>query len=119
MEPDSGFVQATYFYVGVFLPASVLIPLSIGAARRVYAQRELRPIFIYLLVSGATNILAKLIGSANLNNLPLLHIYTIIEFLLIVAYYDTILADKLVRRLLRFVALAFPVAAILNFVLLP
>ncbi|MCB2379466.1 hypothetical protein LGH70_17850 [Hymenobacter sp. BT635] len=117
MAPESGFVQASYFYVGIFLPASVLIPLSIGAYRRVYAQPELRAVFLYLLVAGATNILAKLLGEARLNNLPLLHIYTIVEFLLLLSYYGKILRHPVLGRALGWLSIAFPVAAVLNFLL--
>lgn len=112
------FIRVGHLYVGVFLPASVLIPLSIGAYQRVYAQPGLRPVFIYLVVSGVTNVLAKLIGSAHLNNLPLLHIYTIVEFLLLLGYYHTLLARKIRLGPIRFMFLAFPVGAVLNFLLL-
>ncbi|TGE24138.1 hypothetical protein E5K00_02685 [Hymenobacter aquaticus] len=118
MNVKIDFIRVSYFYVGVLVPVSVLIPLLIGALRRVYEQPGLRPIFVYLIVSGVTNMLAKLLGAAHLNNLPLLHIYTIVEFLLLLAYYRHSLAGKLPVGLVWGLGLAFPVVAVLNFLLL-
>jgi hypothetical protein len=118
MRPSAEFIQASYFYVGVVLPASVLLPLGIGAYKRVYAQPALRIIFAYLLVSGSTNILASTLAAAHRNNLPLLHIYTIIELLLILAYYDKVLTGKPIKKVIRLLGLGFAGGAVLNFLLL-
>ncbi|GAA3932435.1 hypothetical protein [Hymenobacter algoricola] len=118
MSPSADFIRISNFYVGVFLPASVALPLSIGVYKRVYAQPGLQLVFTYLVVSGVANILASLIAQAHRNNLPLLHIYTIIELLLILAYYDRILTERPLHQLIHVLGVGFSIAAILNFLLL-
>ncbi|TGE28368.1 hypothetical protein [Hymenobacter metallicola] len=100
------------------LPASVLIPLGVGAYTRAYAQPGLQSIYLYLVVGGITNVVARAVGAAHLNNLPLLHIYTILELLLLLRYYRTLVRGKYVVLGIQALYWLFPVLAVLNFLLL-
>lgn len=103
------------FYVGVILPASVIIPLSVGAYTRAYAQRGLQSIYLYLVVGGITNVVARAVGAAHLNNLPLLHIYTILELLLVLRYFRSLARGKYVSLGIQLLYVVFPLLAVLNF----
>ncbi|MBB2144298.1 hypothetical protein GM921_02260 [Pedobacter sp. LMG 31464] len=53
-----------------------------------------------------------------MRNLPLLHLYTIVEAVFILSYFRTLFTDALIKKVLLFILILFPVLCILNFTFL-
>lgn len=107
--------SASLTFMGLIVPASVLIPISIALIKYKWTDRVLLLIFYYLLLDGAVNLIAVVLSDYQINNLPLLHIYTILEFLLLSFFYIKILKDPLARNIIKFLMLIFPVLCVINF----
>jgi len=92
-----------------------IVPALIIAFRK-YSKLspELKVITYYLVLSALTEILAALLAAVNKNNLPLLHIYTILQFVLIARFYGIVLAGFVPRNLIRYSAYFFIIFSILN-----
>lgn len=61
-----------------------------------------------MMAAAATELLSYIMWKQRRNNLPLLHIYTIIEYLLLLKFYYSILKDFLPRALFIIIAVAPP-----------
>jgi hypothetical protein len=107
--------SVNYIYTAVIVPTGVLIPIGIAAYQRKYINKALRIIWYYLLLDGAANILASTLAEFNIHNLPVLHIYTIIEFLMLSYFYLLVLNDKTTRVIIKCLMVLFPVFCIVNF----
>lgn len=105
-----------HVYVTVVVPAAVLIPLGIGLIRKSYKNKELKIIFFYLIFAGVTLIAERLLGIRHINNLPLLHFYTLVEFLFVLRFFRLVLNDLLVSRFIRILMYVFPIFGIVNFI---
>ena len=106
----------TVLYTGVIVPASVSIPIGMGVYRYKYTSPPLRTILFYLAVAGITNAIAAFYAFRHRNNLPLLHIYTIAELLLLVRFYQQTMTSQAIRQWARLTLLLFPVVCIVNFI---
>ncbi|HVW14151.1 MAG TPA: hypothetical protein VHB54_10020 [Mucilaginibacter sp.] len=104
-----------YIYEGVVVPTSVILPISIGLIIG-YKRNYLKVIFFYLVFAGIIDVVEEIIGAYHVNNLPLLHFYTIIEFLFMMGFFQTIITEILIRKLIRMLIFLFPLLAILNFI---
>ncbi|MCE3227023.1 MAG: hypothetical protein K0S32_1574 [Bacteroidetes bacterium] len=86
-----------------YSPWSVVLPvLLLFKQIRHKDQRELKPLFYYFILSLITQALSLIFWFYSINNLPLLHIYTPLEFLLLLWFYS-ILLEKQFTRTARFV----------------
>jgi hypothetical protein len=103
-----------YFYTGVIVPASVILP--IGAA--VYAYRQLEKphkiLLFYLVIAGIIDVMASYMAHHKINNLWLLHIYTAIEAVLLLWYYKMALNDNTLRRVIPYLMVLFPIVCAVN-----
>jgi hypothetical protein len=105
----------TFLYTGVIVPASVTIPVGIAVSRYRYVRKPLRSILLYLIVAGTINGIAAFLAYRKVNNLPLLHIYTMIELVLLMRFYRQVITNPAIRRWALLTALIFPVICIINF----
>lgn len=76
-----------YLFAGVIVPAAVIIPVAAAVISKSYRQPLLRVICSYLVFSGLINIAERIMGHYKINNLPLLHLYTIGECLFIMYFF--------------------------------
>jgi hypothetical protein len=103
------------FFMGVIVPLSILLPLFFGF----YNFRELMPpakkILWYLLVAGLVNLLGSVLAKImHVNNLPLLHIFTAMEFYLLLQFYQQLFFTGRVPLTFRLLPLFFLAACIIN-----
>ncbi|MCR8558125.1 hypothetical protein KXD93_10745 [Mucilaginibacter sp. BJC16-A38] len=103
-------------YVIVVVPASILIPLGAGLIKSGYKHVVTQIIFSYLIFAAIIEIVSRLLGTHQVNNLPLLHFYTIIEFLFIVRFFQLALNNQLVSRYLGGLMIIFSVFCVFDFV---
>jgi hypothetical protein len=108
----------SYVYLGIIIPASVAVPLGLGLARYRETNDALRIILLYLALSGIINIIAAVLAFTQVNNLPLLHFYTIAECLLLLAFYGLLFRRKFVSLLLLVSGILFLVFCLYNFLVL-
>jgi hypothetical protein len=105
-----------HIYAGVIVPASVLLPIGAGLIKKVYRNSNIKIILLYLIFATVTETVAMLTVMQNINNLPLLHFYTIVEFLFILRYFQLTLNSSPVQYLIKILMYSFPTIAILDFV---
>jgi hypothetical protein len=107
--------SASLIFMGLIVPASVLIPISVALIKYRWVDRVLLLIFYYLLLDGIVNLFGVVLFRSHINNLPLLHIYTVLEFLLLSFFYTKLLKGVLARNIIRFLMVLFPLLCIINF----
>lgn len=107
-----------YILTGIIVPFSILIPIIIGVFFYKKAKPEFRLLLYYLIVSGIINLVAITLQRYHITNLPLLHLYTIIEAVFILSYFRSIFKDPLIKKVLLFLIFLFPILCVLNFTFL-
>lgn len=97
-------------YMGVIVPCTVLLPLITAFCRYRYWNTQVKFMVAYLLLSGIFNIIAKL--TAHSNNLPYLHLYTILEFLVLCAFFRSLADTPKEKVLLTGMMFSFPILSV-------
>jgi len=91
-----------HMFTGVMVPAMTLLPLMYGLCRRCYCFASCRTLLWYLSIALATNVIERIIGALHHNNLPLLHLYTLIEGVLLLQFYGHVLEGKIWKQRILF-----------------
>lgn len=108
-----------YIFHSIIVPASILIPLFAFIINRKFANRESLLLFYFLIISGLINIAAiVIIRRYHISNLPLLHLYTIIEAVFLLSYLKSIFKEPEIKKLILVLITLFPILCILNFAFL-
>jgi hypothetical protein len=84
-------------YIGYVVPFSGIIPLAFGIYKFRHLERGLRIITYYLLLSISCSMVGTLFASQNMNNMPVIHIYTFLELMLLSWFYLTIFKRPIIR----------------------
>lgn len=95
-------------YRGVIAPSFVVLPILIAIVKHRYWSNPARLCFLYLLLSALFNIISKMTAERHINNMPLLHLYTVLEFCLLCAIYKSVFIQAPARRLLTWLIVLFP-----------
>lgn len=82
-------------YLAYIVPAAVCIPLIAGWWRYRRLPGYARLILAYLVIAGIVNVIASLLAVRRINNMPVLHIYTLVEFVLLAVFYKMTLEGKI------------------------
>lgn len=103
--------------MGYIVPATILIPLFTAIrVKRNTLNTGLLFLLIYLVVTLCVNVASKVMSINHIPNLPLIHIDTIFEIVLLLFYFSSILNGKIVKLWLKTVAILFPVCCGINFI---
>jgi len=105
----------SYFYQGYIVPASTLIPILSGFIYYSKINKPLRIILIYLCISFIINIIGSILAAYSINNLPLLHFYTIVELVTILFYFKYAFSNKKTDFWIRIIMITFPLLCVINF----
>jgi hypothetical protein len=103
------------FYMGVFVPACTLLPIIAGFINYQKIGKPLRTLLVYLTGALLINVVAIIVASKHINNLPGLHFYTVFETVVVTWYYKRAFNDKRFDPWFNLVMVAFPVYCIINF----
>jgi hypothetical protein len=103
-------------YIGIIVPLSTLIPVSIGVCYWRVSDRALHLITIYLVMSFTINSMSSVLSHTNRNALPLLHLDTLFESLLMFSFFGCVLLSRKAMRFCRLLCFVFPVICILELV---
>ncbi len=101
-------------YMGYVVPFSGIIPLGIGLYRFRELEPALRIITGYLLLSVSCSIAGTVLASQNINNMPVGHIYTFLELILLSAFFLAVFKYKLFRYLLVLLSLGLLIFLAVN-----
>jgi len=101
-----------------YAPWLILLPTIVAVLNHKKYSNELRIILYYLLLSVFSQTAAFIFWKANINNLPILHVFTLLEFLILLRFYSILLTKIIPTAVFLFLALAFPLFAIFDSVLL-
>lgn len=99
--------SVSLFYMGVFVPATILLPISCAVKNYRFIGRELKIIFLYLVVAGITNVIAAVLAFSNRNNLFVLHLYSAIEFSIISIYFFHLFKQVFLKRIIFLTVIAY------------
>lgn len=105
-------------FLTLVVPLSILLPILIAIINYDKIQPESRIILRYLIISGLINLSAIILIKLKMKNLPLLHVYTIVEAILILSYFRVIFKNPVIKKVLLYITIIFPILCILNFTFL-
>lgn len=97
---------------------AMLPPLVLASIYNKRYTPALKVLGLHLLVVAIFSSVAVLLSTTGRNNLPLLHIYTICEFIMISWFYSIVLRGYLPSKVLAWIAVIFTVFALLNSIFL-
>ena len=103
------------FYLGYVVPATTLIPITAGLVYFKQINKPLRTILIFLSVSFVLNVIGSVLANHGINNLPGLHVYTILELVTVMLYYLYAFEKGEISKWIKLAMLIFPVICIVNF----
>ncbi len=104
-----------YIFHSIIVPCSILIPIFLFIPKFKIAPKEFKVLFYFLLLSALINTTAILIRPYKVNNLPLLHLFTIVEAVFILSYFKQIFVEPKIKQILSWLVFIFPILCILNF----
>lgn len=102
-------------YASIIVPLSILIPIFFAVYNYKKAETAPRLLLFYLIISGLINLCALLLVQFRMRNLPLLHVYTLVEAVFLFAYFRSIFIENRIKKILSLLMLIFPVICIINF----
>ena len=102
-------------FVSIIVPVTILVPILSGifcySKLTVYAKA----IFWYLVISAVVNTIGTILGRVyHINNLPLIHLFTIIEMILLLFFYRNILHIAATNKWFILLIAGFLVINIIN-----
>ncbi len=77
----------TKFFLGFLVPFSVLLPICMGIFHFRKFPYQLRVIVVYAIISGIANLIGSIFASHGVNNMPISHVFTVLEFVLCSLFY--------------------------------
>ena len=106
----------THYLAGIITPGSILIPIGLAIFNYRHLNMGLKTILFYLIISGSLNLWAIYESIHHHNNLYILHIYTIVEFLMLMTYFILTLDHKAKKMILvsKIIWVIFPVICVIN-----
>lgn len=105
----------THPYLRVIVPLAITLPLFFAFLYIRLTNKAERKILLYLIVSAITNLAAAIIsGLFHENNLPLLHFFTAVEFVILSNFYKHILGEQTNEKKYLMLQLVFVAFCIFN-----
>ncbi|MNK00633.1 hypothetical protein D3C87_184220 [compost metagenome] len=102
--------------MGFVVPLSILLPIVIFLFKYKVASKSTKYLFYYLILAALINVFALALVRMGMRNLPLLHLYTVVETVFFLAYFRSIFKSPKIKSILKFLIFAFPLLCIINFV---
>jgi hypothetical protein len=101
-------------YMRIIVPALIILPIIVAISRRKYWGLPEKAILAYLVISAFFNTLAALLAARGINNLPLLHLYTVLEFISITSFFYFSTDRKKDKQVIKVLWFVFPMLTIAN-----
>lgn len=101
--------------MGIVVPFSILIPICMFIYRNKDANKSVKIIFYYLITAGLINAFAVGLARFGIQNLPVLHVYTLVEALFFLIYFNSIFKDTGIKKIIKILMVVFPLLCVINF----
>ncbi len=103
-------------FTTVIVPCSILIPIFLGISYFKSLDNGAKLLLYYLICSGLINLGGMTLVRFHKTNLPLLHLYTIVEAIFLLGYLSTLFRESVIRKSVQALMVIFPLACIINVV---
>jgi hypothetical protein len=103
-----------YFFLWTFVPCSIILPFIVGLINFRALKKPDSIIFIYITVNGLVNLVTSILARSGNNNMPVFHLFTIIELVLLSLFFSSIYNSKHYSIISYIVLAVFLVFAMLN-----
>jgi hypothetical protein len=107
-----GFIVFFFWYA----PWILLVPLSLSWARFRHHTPVMRVVCYFLSFHFISLVLGFILAKLRVNNLPMLHVYSVIEFFLLLWFFQLMLTGFLPKKFFIVLAALFLLLAIVNVV---
>ena len=107
-----------YEYRQIIVPVSILIPIIIVIRRYEKMPAYAKGLLAYLVMTFILNTTAIILAWNHINNLWVIHIYTILESFLLLYYFKLIISNKITNSIIRILLWTFPLFCVINFLFL-
>lgn len=97
--------------MGVIVPLTILLPIFIAFLRFKYLTDAAKALLVYLCTNALVSIVIKYTATHKINNLPIFHLYTLIELILLAEVYKKLIGFKKTITIVQFL---FLVACVVN-----
>lgn len=97
-----------------YSPYALIPPLITGILYYRKAPKSIRTIILLVMVSSITTLASAILWHRKVNNLPLLHLYTVLEFFFLSLFYMVVLPPALKKRIVLAVCIVFVLFALTN-----
>lgn len=101
-----------------YAPWLVLLPTLVAITAKKKHSVEFKTILYYLILSALTQTISFILWKQSINNLPILHLYTLLEFLILLRFYSLLLKDFFSNAIFISFAILFSAFAIIDSLLL-
>jgi hypothetical protein len=92
----------------IIVPLFVLVPIIIGLMKYKFLPKELKIICYVLIITALINTAATIVGRVfHTNNLPLAHLFTLVEGVMLIMFYEAVLKDETKHTFFLVVKLIF------------
>lgn len=101
--------------VGYIVPLSIFLPIGVFLTKYKKAPQATKYLFWYLVATLLINFSALVVVKMGKRNLPLLHLYTLVEAVFFLVYFRAIFDSPKIKRALEILIIGFPLLCIINF----
>jgi hypothetical protein len=98
-------------YMGVIVPLTILLPIFIALLRFRYLTNAAKALLVYLCTNALVSIVIKYTANHKINNLPIFHLYTLIELVLLAEFFKKLIGFKKIITIIQF---SFLIACVVN-----
>lgn len=106
-------MKAEYIYMTVVAPSFIALPIVAAFSSYRKLPKEARVLLYYLFTDALVSITSSLLAAKGITNLPLYHVATIIEAVMLFYFFTLILKDRAVIYGYLLI-IVFPVLAVVN-----
>lgn len=97
-----------------YAPWLIFIPTGLIVKNKKKIPKELEPILYYLVLSVVTQIISFVFWLSDLNNLPIVHVYTILEALILLWFYSLIFKGVISSYIFIILSISFLVFSLID-----
>jgi hypothetical protein len=102
-------------YQTYIVPASTLLPIIAGLIWYKKLSKPLHTLVAYLIIALLINIVGIVMAEHHMNNMPVLHFYTMYELLAVMLYYRHAFNKKAADKWTTIVMIVYPIFCVINF----
>jgi hypothetical protein len=97
-----------------YAPWTIVLPVALAVWQFRGHTPEMRVFFYYLLIAFATHLLSYLLWKLKVNNYPVMHVYTVAEYLVLLWFFQLLLNIFLHRQVFITLMIIFPAFSVIN-----